>query len=49
MIQNSPLYVSRKFVKFLVESSGVQRDFNAKFLHLLSIGRSTFLSRMSLI
>jgi len=33
--------------KFLVESSGVQRDLNAKFLHLLSRGRSTFRSRMS--
>jgi len=49
MIQNLPLDISWKVVKFLVESSGVQRDFNANFLHLLSIARSTFRSRMSLI
>jgi len=49
MIYDSPLCVSRKVVKFLVESSGVQHDFNANFLHLLSIGWSMFWSGMSLI
>jgi len=36
-------------MKFQIESSSVQRDSKAKFLHLLSIGRFTFRPRMSFI
>ena len=35
------------FIKFWIESRSVQGDFNAKFLHLLSIARLTFCSGIS--
>jgi len=38
-----------KLLKFQLNQGIVQQDFNAKFLQLLFIGKSTFRSRMSLI
>jgi len=35
-----------KLLNFKLNRGIVQRDFNAKFLHLLSVGRFTFRSRM---